>query len=136
VDIAVLALAPCATWQQRLTVLLLQGDRMIGKKWPIFKKSCQNSYQAKNVKISTSKFNLNSIIPTFNPFWNLNTYNKPCFETANIFKKVLYLLKQKVTQNITISLGYFTLSKNHNDHPKVAHLDWKKISKSGHPVSL
>jgi hypothetical protein len=32
------------------------------------------------------------------------------------------LLKQKVAQNVTISLGYFILSKNHNEPSKVAQL--------------
>jgi hypothetical protein len=30
------------------------------------------------------------------------------------------LLKQKVAQKVTIILGYFILSKNHNEPPKVA----------------
>jgi hypothetical protein len=32
------------------------------------------------------------------------------------------LLKQKVAQNVTISLGYFIFSNNHNEPPKVAQL--------------
>jgi hypothetical protein len=34
---------------------------------------------------------------------------------------VINLLKPKVAQNVAISLSYFILPKNHNDHPKVAH---------------
>jgi hypothetical protein len=37
------------------------------------------------------------------------------------------LLKQKVAQNIAIILGYFILSKNHNEP------NWQKITQSGHP---
>jgi hypothetical protein len=51
-----------------------------------------------------------------------NTYNKPCFKTAYLGKNLFYLLHQKVAQNITISLGYFIFSKNHNEPPKVAQL--------------
>jgi hypothetical protein len=40
------------------------------------------------------------------------------------------LPKQKVAQKVTIILGYFILSKNHNEPPKVAHL--AKIVQSGH----
>jgi hypothetical protein len=35
------------------------------------------------------------------------------------------LLKQKVAQKVAISLGYFILSKNHNEPPKVA--NWQKL---------
>jgi len=41
-----------------------------------------------------------------------NIYNKPCFETAYIGENVKNLLKQKVDQNVAISLGYFIFSKN------------------------
>jgi hypothetical protein len=45
-----------------------------------------------------------------------NIYNKPCFKTAYLGKNVINLLKQKVA----IILGYFILSKNHNEPSKVA----------------
>jgi hypothetical protein len=38
---------------------------------------------------------------------------------------------QKVAQNVTISLGYFIFSNNHNELPKVAQL--AKNVQSGHP---
>jgi hypothetical protein len=41
-----------------------------------------------------------------------NTYNKPCSKTAYLGGNVVNLLKQKVSQNVTISLGYFIFSKN------------------------
>jgi hypothetical protein len=37
-------------------------------------------------------------------------------------------MKQKVAQNVAISLGYFIFSKNHNEPPKVA-----QLVKNGHP---
>jgi hypothetical protein len=40
-------------------------------------------------------------------------------------------LKQKVAPKVIIILGYFNLSKNHNDPLKVAQL--AKIAQSGHP---
>jgi hypothetical protein len=52
----------------------------------------------------------------------LNIYNKPCFEAAYLGENVLNLIKQKGALNITISLGYFIFSKNHNAPPKVAQL--------------
>ncbi len=44
------------------------------------------------------------------------------------------MLKQKVVQKVIIILGYFILSKNHNEPPKVAQL--AKIAQSGHPVCI
>jgi hypothetical protein len=41
------------------------------------------------------------------------------------------LIKQKVAQKVTIILGYFIFSKNHNEPPKVAQV--VKITQSGHP---
>jgi hypothetical protein len=49
-----------------------------------------------------------------------NTNNKPYFETAYIDENGKKLLKQKVAQNVSISLGYFIFSRNHNEHSKVA----------------
>jgi hypothetical protein len=49
-------------------------------------------------------------------------YNKLCFETAYLGENVINLLKQKVAQKVMIILGYFILSKNLNEPPKVAHL--------------
>jgi len=49
-----------------------------------------------------------------------NTYNKPCFKTANLDYNVKNLLQQKVAQIVTISLANFIFSKSHNGHPKVA----------------
>jgi hypothetical protein len=37
-------------------------------------------------------------------------------------KNEINLLKQKVAQKVAIILGYFILSKNHNEPPKVAQL--------------
>jgi len=59
-----------------------------------------------------------------------NIYNKPCFETAYLGENLINLLKQKAV-NI---LGYFILSKNHNEPPKVALLAkncpiWSTLSK-------
>jgi hypothetical protein len=43
-------------------------------------------------------------------------------KTAYLSKNVINLLKQKGAQKVTIILGYFILSKNHNEPPKVAQL--------------
>jgi hypothetical protein len=39
-----------------------------------------------------------------------------------IGENVINLLKQKVAQNVAISLGYFIFSKNHNEPSRVAQL--------------
>ncbi len=44
------------------------------------------------------------------------------FETAYFGKNVINLLKQKVSQKVANIWGYFILSKNNNDPPKVAQL--------------
>jgi hypothetical protein len=44
------------------------------------------------------------------------------------------LLKQKIAQNVTITLGYIISSKNHNQSSKVAQL--AKMAQSGHPISF
>jgi hypothetical protein len=59
------------------------------------------------------------IKPLLKPY---NTYNKPCFETAYFGKNVINSLQQKVALKVTNNLGYFILSKNHNEPPKVAQL--------------
>ncbi len=41
---------------------------------------------------------------------------------AYLGKNEINLLKQKVAQKVIIILGYFILSKNHNEPPKVAQL--------------
>jgi hypothetical protein len=43
---------------------------------------------------------------------------KPCFVTAYLGENLINLLKQ----NVAIILGYFILSKNRNEPPKVAQL--------------
>ncbi len=49
-----------------------------------------------------------------------NTNNKPCFETTYLGETLINLLKQKVGPKVAIVLGYFIVSKNHNDTTKVA----------------
>jgi hypothetical protein len=72
---------------------------------------------------STTELNLKTqniyIKPLLKP---LNTYSKPCFETACLGKYLINLLKQKVAPKVAIILGYFIFSKNHNEPPKVAQL--------------
>jgi hypothetical protein len=69
---------------------------MIEKKSPNFLKSSRNSGQAKNAKISASKLNSKAqnifIKPHLKP---LNTYNKPCLETAHLVESVNNSLSKK-----------------------------------------
>jgi hypothetical protein len=44
------------------------------------------------------------------------------FETSYLGEKLINLLNKKVTENASISLGYFISSKNHNKLLKVAQL--------------
>jgi hypothetical protein len=41
---------------------------------------------------------------------------------AYLGENVKHSFKQKVAQNVAISLGYFIFSKSCNEHPKVAQL--------------
>ncbi len=72
-----------------------------------FLKSSQKSSQAKKAKIFKSNLNLKAqniyTKPILKP---QNTYNKPCFETAHAAKNAKNLHKQKVAQNVAISLSY------------------------------
>jgi hypothetical protein len=52
-------------------------------------------------------------------FETLKYIETPCFETAYLGENVKHLLRQKVLQNVTISLGYFMFSKNYFQLPKV-----------------
>ncbi len=93
--------------------------RRLEKKLPIFLKIAQRSCRVKKAKISATKLNLKTQNIYIKPLLKLwNTYNKPCVKTAYLGENVINLLKQKVA----IILGYFILSKNHNETPKVAQL--------------
>jgi hypothetical protein len=41
-------------------------------------------------------------------------------ETVYLGEDLIHLLRQKVAQKVTIILGFFILSKNHNEPSKVA----------------
>jgi hypothetical protein len=78
---------------------------------------------AKKAEISTTKLNLKAQNIYIKPLLkHKNTYNKPCFGSANFGENVVNLLQQKVAQNCVISLGFFIFSKNHNEPPKVDQL--------------
>jgi hypothetical protein len=53
---------------------------------------------------------------------------------CHLGKNEIDLKKQKIAQNVNITLGYIISSKNHNQSSKVAQL--AKIAQSGHPISL
>ncbi len=113
--------------QQQFVYLMsiVRVTRKFENNSPNFSKSSQNSLQAKKAKISTTKLNLEAKNIYINPLLKpQNTYNKPCFETAYLCENVINLLKQKVAQNVAISLGYFIFSKNHNEPTKV--VQWAK----------
>ncbi len=57
-------------------------------------------------------------------FETLKYIETPLFETAHSDENVKHLLRQKVLQNVTISLGYFIVSKNYFQLPKVD--NWQK----------
>jgi hypothetical protein len=69
------------------------------------------------------------------PLWKpLNTYNKPCFETAYLGENLKNLVKQKVAPKVTIILGYYILSKIIMSLQKKP--NWQKNAQSGHPGCL
>ncbi len=77
------------------------------KNSPIFQKVAQASYNPNNAKISISKLILKDQNIYIKPLLELyNTHNKLCFETAYLGKNVINVPKQKLAQNVAISLGY------------------------------
>jgi hypothetical protein len=107
--------------------------RRFEKNHPIFQKVAQTvskSKKGQNIYNKTQFESQKHLHQT--PFETLNTYNKPCFETAYLGENVINLLKQKVSQNVTISLGHFIVSKNQNEPPKVAQL--VKYCSISHPI--
>jgi len=81
------------------------------KNSPSFQKVAQASYNPNNAKISISKLILKDQNIYIKPLLELySTYNKLCFETAYLGKNIINLLKQKVAQNVAISVGYFLKS--------------------------
>jgi hypothetical protein len=86
-----------------------QGDQMIFKKLPNFSESSPNSLRSK----------------IYNKAW----FKSPKFQHQNHFRNLItsqqtmfWNSRHKVAQNVTLSLGYFISSKNHNEVPKVAQL--------------
>ncbi len=73
--------------------------KLLERNCPIFQKVAQTDSEPINAKISTKKLllkaqNIKSLLKPY------NTYNKLCFETANLDE--INLLKQKVTLNVSI----------------------------------
>ncbi len=82
--------------------------------------SSPNSLEAKKGQNIYNKAQFESPKHLHQTTWE--TYSKICFETAYLDENVINLVKPKVAQNVTISLGYFIFSKNHNEPPNVAYL--------------
>ncbi len=77
---------------------------------PNFSKSTQKSLLIeKNAKIALTKPKFKVQHITFETLKYL--HNKPSFEHAYLGKNVLDLLKQKIAQNVTITLGLLHLFK-------------------------
>jgi hypothetical protein len=55
-------------------------------------------------------------------FDTLKYLQLPCLENAYLDETLINLLKQKVSKNVAIILGYFVLPKHHDEPPKVAQL--------------
>jgi hypothetical protein len=110
--------------------------RQLEKKLPNFSKNSPKSHQVKkgqNIYNKAQFENPKHLHQT--TLETLKYYNKPCFVTAYIGKYVINLLKQKVAPKVTIIFGYFVLSKNHNEPPKVAQLAKKRpIWSLWHPL--
>ncbi len=98
-----------------------QGDQKIGGKLHNLCKVAQTVTTAKSAKISTSKFNCKSPKHLHQTsFKTLKYLQQTKFWNCLLGKNVKKLLKQKVAQNVAISLGYFSVPKIHNEIPKVA----------------
>jgi hypothetical protein len=80
------------------------------KNSPNFSLSSPNSLEAPKGPNIYNKAQFESPKHLHQTTWE--TYSKPCFETAFSGENVINLLKQKVAQNVTISLVAY-LPKNH-----------------------
>jgi hypothetical protein len=90
---------------------------------PIFQKVALTVSKQKKCQIIYNKAHLKS--PKHLRQTNLkckNTYDKSCFENANLGKNVINFHNSKGAQNVAISFGCFIFTKNHNEPPKVAQL--------------
>ncbi len=113
-------------FRRRQNNVVHQGDQKIGKKLTKFwKNSPKQSPSPKMPKYLHKKSIWESKNINVKPFLKpLSTCNKPYFEidTAYLGENVLNLPKQKVAQNVSISLRYLIFSKGHNWLPKIAQL--------------
>jgi hypothetical protein len=108
--------------------------RRFGKNSPNFGKSSQNSCQTKKWQHINIKAQFESQRHLHQPFFEPLKYtcNKPCFETAYLGENAKQLPKQKVSQTITIPLGFFIFSKVAMGIWKWP--NWQKLAQSGHPA--
>ncbi len=92
------------------------------EKIAIFLKSGQNWQQAKkNAKISTSKFNLKVKNIYIKPLLELkNSYNLFSLFTAYLGENIRNCLSKKHPKMSWISVGFFIISKYHNELPRFA----------------
>ncbi len=88
------------------------------KKLPNFSKSSPNSLQTKKKQNIHNKAQFESPKHLSTTFETLKYLQKPYFGTAYLGENVINLLKQKIAQNVAISLGFLIFSKNHNEPPK------------------
>jgi hypothetical protein len=103
--------------------MVLRVTKRYGKNSPNFSRSNQSSLQAKRCQNIYNKVQFKS--PKHLQQTTLETLKhlqQSIFLNCLFRQKCINLLKPKVTQNVTISLGYFIFSKNHNEPPKVAQL--------------
>ncbi len=97
--------------------------RRLEKNSPKFSKKSPKSCQVKNgpnIHIKAQFESPKHLHQT--TFETLKYLQQTMFATAYLSKNVINLLKQKVAQKVATILGYFILSKNHNEAPKVAQL--------------
>ena len=108
------------SWLCNLSPNFQQGDQKNRKNICqfFFQKIAQKVAKSKKAKISTTKLNLKAQNIYNNCFWNLIPTTNHALKLLIYVKNLINLLKQKVA----ITLGYFILSKNHNEPQKVAQL--------------
>jgi hypothetical protein len=83
--------------------------RILGKICPNFQKVAKTSFQAKKPKSKfVLKVQIGYIKALFKP---QNTYNKPCFETAQLGENVKKIDQAKHSQKVAISFGSIIFPK-------------------------
>jgi hypothetical protein len=100
----------CHNYDKFITEEYFRVTKRFEKNCPFFQKVVKTASKPKNAKISTVKLNLKVQKHQTTPE-TLKYLKQTSFETAYYGKNVMYLLKQKLAQNVAISLVFSSFQK-------------------------